>query len=312
MKTSAGIDWSCSCSVMCGSGVSRRLDETADSETVYVNLQYSITSSQSSSALYGNLIDPTRIAVYDASLGLSSGNSKMVSYSFQEGGTTVPVERGGIVVTLIQLQLSSGSRRLLEIAFLAGDTNLDAAVSESLLELIGPDLPAGSTVSTSILGSAPDIVANTTVTVKSHVAVAQRVVSDFLTDDSDGSPDSGQLTARVSEKSNRDVSYTPGYIPVVYSSPDAVGVVVSLLPYILAGVAALCLLIGFLVYRYRFLIRSWWDEMVYRAPWTSGGRSWFVGPSAHLTRGKSELSSTPDTDTNVDMDEFDAEIMRTL
>jgi hypothetical protein len=75
-------------------------------------------------------------------------------------------------------------------------------------------------------------------------------------------------------------------------------------------------ILAIVVYKYRFVIRSFFSEVIskFRSSNTRWGTSAYVAPwrtvASLLTRGKSEISSTPDTATNVDEDEFDDVLMR--
>jgi hypothetical protein len=92
--------------------------------------------------------------------------------------------------------------------------------------------------------------------------------------------------------------------------------VVVILPYVLAGVGVIVLILAIVLFKYRFVIRSFFSEMASRfgpsdSRWgvSSYGPNWRTVASL-LNRGKSEISSTPDTATNVDDDEFDDMIIR--
>ncbi len=325
MKTKTSKISSCSCAAMCGNyRSSRRLlvvENAVEEEYVYV--KFVGTTDMVSGDILDNLHDPVRQGSFNAMLGISDPQSLLTLYGYT-GGDIAPSE-GGTVVTLIEFQndaAANGRRRLLESRDSSNINSLSfgSAVTQALSELIGPLLPLGSSISTVILDSLDILTANVSVVASHNITSAQNVVAEFLASDSDPASSSyAQLPRLVSSKSDQSLNYAPGYIPIVWSSSDeTVAKVLNLLPYIVTGVVVVGVLVGFLVYRYRFVIQSWLEGLWYKLkeqPRWFAGRSHMhiVGhPASLLTRGKSAISSTPDTDTNVDADEFDAEIMRNL
>ena len=247
--------------------------------------------------------------------GLPDTQVGVVSFVFTAGAQSTGTA-GGVVNTLIAFTLtSSHHRRLLEAA--AAEA-LPQAITDSLTELVGPQLPKDSIVSTEVSSSGSgNVTANVTITVKSYLASARSTVSTFLAADAAGP---AALPALVSAKSAMAVQYSPGYVPIIWSTPGSVlEEILNILPYVLGAVGAVAIILTVVGCKYRFVIRSWWDSIVHpvrrqrRESVVGGGifsRIAGGGGGRLAERGKSEVSSTPDTATNVDEDEFDDYMMR--
>ena len=231
---------------------------------------------------------------------LSSGSTAftMTAFDYTQGSSSgETTSSGGTISALIDFV--SSSRRLLEAD---ATSALSTAVSESLSELVGPSLAGTFSINTVITG----LVANVSIAVSTALASNQVVVSQFLVQDAAKSTD-GRLPQLVTAKSSVPVSYASGYVPIVWSSPDAAtSTALNVLPYVIAGVVLVLLVAFILGWKYRFVLSSWWSNLLEpaRSVWmgSSGAMPAFA---TQFERGKSEVASTPDTATNLDQDEFE-------
>ncbi len=220
-------------------------------------------------------------------------------------------QRGGSVIFRVDFTMNSydeSRRRLSEVG-----SSFDMAVVESVQVLIGPSLPKDSSVACTSAVEGSKISANVTVKVTTQVMSTQTRVTEFLSNDLS---DKNVLPGEVSERTGIALGYADGYVPIVWSDLDVSVQVVIILPYVLAGVGVVALVLVIVLYKYRFVIKSFLSEMVSKlipskSRWgTSTFGNHFRTVTSLLTRGKSEISSTPDTATNVDQDEFDDYILR--
>ena len=225
-------------------------------------------------------------AVFAAAISVPPADVNLTSFQYSTGGgSTQP----GSVSAYVEFALQTS---------LVNPTSLSLAISESLSELIGAALPAGSAIECTTNIASQVARSNVTISVSTDLDSAQSTVSNFLVADASV----GDLPNLISKKTALPVEYVPGYVPIVWTSPtDPVVQVLNLLPYILAGVGVAAVLIALLCYRYRLVVSSWWESVCERREgWADSGAVWLP----NFERGKSELSSTPDTATNVDPDEF--------
>jgi hypothetical protein len=243
-----------------------------------------------------------------AAAGLpSSASVAMTSFQFTPGKEPVDPSVGGSVSALIEFSRESVARSLRR---LSQTESLADAVTSSVTELMGSELPTGARVSCVVVEFSSKISANVTIDVDSDIGKTESLFSAFLATDLTGQ---SQLPQLVSAKSALPLTYSPGYVPAVYVNPSGSTLVevLNILPYVAIGAALVVVAVAFVVYRYRFVIRSWWDNQKlgfggYASGWT-GGRF-----AAQFEGDKSETSSTPDTATNVDDNEFDDYILRTM
>jgi len=269
------------------------------------------------SASDGTLLDNLRSnkAKFARVVGVDPRDVGIVSVSFFPATNSTSSSTSGTIVTLIDLTINVGSltRRLTQAE------PIETAVADSVTILVGPQLPAGAIVDCSVTStSETQMVANVTVSVESGLDTGQIALTNFLTQDTESTDP--QLPQMIAERSGVQVDYSDGYYPVVWSSPEsATDKVVNLLPYILAGVGLIVIGLVFVAVKYRFVIKSFFSELWFRVG-GNGDSNWTFtslaancfNPASLLQRGKSEISSTPDTATNVDEDEFDDVIMRSL
>lgn len=243
---------------------------------------------------------------YDA-----SANVSLISFLYKPAAMDpTTASQVGTVYALIAFetpQVSPSLRRLSQT-----NISLSEAVAQSITELV--PLPKGSQVGCIIQGVST-VAANVSVKVTSDLDKSTNALALFL--QSDVKAGGGQLPVAVSSKTGNPVAYSPGYVPVVWSVVVVAIISSVVLPYVLAGVGAACLLLGLLIYRNRFVIRSRWDEFVDFVRMKRqyfGSSSWTDG--RFLARfpetDKLEISSIPDTATNFDDDEFDEMILRNL
>lgn len=276
-----------------------------------VDLQFELLNQASMDNLLTTLRSNSE--AFKSVIGLTSGEVTMTSFQFTEGGNPLnplPPSAGGTIGTLIELsvteQVVTTLRRLLEALLTRADAEtLNQAVVDSLNQLIVPELPLGTSVSSEIVeNSSPySITANVTFSLPSDISLSQSRILSFLYSDAAGSH---TLPSMISAKSALDVEYSPGYVPIVWSTAGGkdASAVVNILPYIFAGLGVVVVAITVVLYKYRFVLSSWWDDLFRdrSSRWAFG----ILGETDRAPeRGKSELSSTPDTATNLDADEFD-------
>ena len=281
-----------------------------------VDLHFELLNQASMDSLLTSL--RSNSGAFKSVIGLTSGEVTMTSFEFTQGGNPsdpLPPSVRGTIGTLIELSVAdrvvTPLRRLLETLHTrAAAEILNQAVVDSLNQLIVPELPSGSSVSSEIVeNSAPDsLTANVTFSVPSDISLSQSRIFSFLSSDAAGSR---TLPSMISAKSALDVGYSPGYVPIVWSragDKDA-SAVVNILPYIFAGLGVIVVTITVVLYKYRFVLSSWWDDL-FRDRSSRWGFGIIGGTDMAPERGKSELSSTPDTATNLDADEFDELYLR--
>jgi hypothetical protein len=193
--------------------------------------------------------------------------------------------------------------------------DLSSAVVTSLNELVPLPNEAVTTCTVSSGHSSADFVANVSISVQADISSVQSSVATFLVTDSAGPH---KLPSLISMSAGASFSYTAGYVPIVWTTPsDGSPLIVALniLPYVLGALGLLALVACTVGYKYRFVIRSWWED-IRRTRFGFGGDStgWTNGQYAaqFINRGKSDVSSTPDTATNVDENEIDDIMMRYL
>ncbi len=294
---------------------SRRLTEQSDANR-QIMLEFSLASISGIPNEFVSLIRSAKKSFTDR-LGLTEADMTIdgVGWFPAEMAGSTDTSAGGTIYALIELNVSGGhliaGRRLAEIS----TGTMDSAVADSIQNLIGSQVPPKSIFAcTSTAKDTSTITANVSLTVESNLVGTQKILSDFLMNDSTNG--NKALPTSVSQRSGIPVTYAPGYIPVVWSDTNIAIKVVVILPYVLAGVGVIVLILAILLFKYRFVIRSFFSEMVSRfgpsdSRWgvSSYGPNWRTVASL-LNRGKSEISSTPDTATNVDDDEFDDMIIR--
>jgi hypothetical protein len=296
----------CSCSTMCSSSLRRRLltVRALSQLLVTIDLTVSIKGVAAMDDIWNSL--NSNLQAFKVSTGLESAEVALYSFQYSPSGPN-PVSGGGTIGLYIDFTISSQLRRLLQ---LASEDTLNAAVVESLNILLLPLLPSGSEINSrsSASSMSHSVRCNVSIRVDSDLTKSESSVSSFISNDVSGSHSLPQM---VSAKSSMKVGYSPGYVPVVWSngSDDALSEVVNLLPYILGALGGLLLIGGFFGYRYRMVIRSWFESMKDGLSVFNRGNAWNFGRTNYIERGKSEISSTPDTATNIDEDEFDDYIL---
>jgi hypothetical protein len=254
---------------------------------------------------------------FDISIGVMPNQVSLTSVSFvpSTGGNTGASASSGFIFALIDFHITAMNvRRLMQDS----KETLDSAVVDSLNVLVESQLSSGSQITCQVSSTSPNtMVANVTVSVKSDIGTSQAGLANFL--GKDASSANPQLPVMVAERSQLNVQYSQGYLPVIWSKSDPVTDAINILPYILAGVGLLIVGIVFVCIKYRFVIQSFFQDIWYRIC-GNGDSHWSFtniaancfNPASIVQRGKSEVTSTPDTATNVDEDEFDDVIMRSL
>ena len=301
-----GFGLNCSCSAMCASHrLRRRLLEQLYARTADVVFQ--LKSDLDMNSLLERLRGNSDAFLTAAGLPETSLVA-ITAFSFTPGVEPIPPSSGGSVSALIEFTTA----QLASLRRLAEAEPLNQAVAEAVAELLSPELPKDAQVTCTLMDEARSsvITANVTIAVDSELGKTQSVFAAFLAADAQGTR---QLPTLVSAKAALPLTYAPGYVPIVYVNPSgsAVADVLNILPYVAVAAAVGVAVISLVVYRYRFIIRSWWKSQKltfggYSSGWT-GGRF-----AAQFERQKSETSSTPDTATNVDDNEFDDYILRTM
>ncbi len=274
-------------------------------------LEFSISDIKTAMGDFLTLVQ-TQQNLFTNYFGLQTNDLSIDSISFLSGSNDIgESDSGGTVNFRIDFTLfepDQSLRRLIET-----DSSFDKAVVDSVKTLVGPSLPKESHLECSSTVDGSRISASVSVHVPSNVMKTQKDLTEFLSQDS---RDANALPSLVSERTGLAVAYTEGYVPVVWSELDVAVQVVIILPYVLAGVGVITLILAVILYKYRFVIRSFLSELVSKlipskSRWgTSTFGATFLTVTSLLNRGKSEISSTPDTATNVDEDEFDDYIMR--
>ena len=297
----------------------RRLEEVISETEAEIVVSFTIQTEDQMNVLLSKLQDPEGSFRFKSGAGIpESSDVTLMGFVFTPSASSPSSSNGGGVVnTLVDLQVSgvtsSAGRRLLE------NLELASAIEASFKELI--PLPSDAAVACAIIESSATTDAvvrgNVSITVNSDIGAVQASVASFLQQDS-GVNGARQLPALISSMSGIVVEYTPGFVPIVWSTSDGSPLekVLNMLPYVLAGIGVISVVIAVLVCRYRLVIRSTLKDIWNgRWSWPSGrdAGGWTGGRYAarFLEREKSdEVSSTPDTATNVDDEEFDIDILR--
>ena len=301
---------------MCGSTGSRLRRLAADELTLSVDIVFELLTGMNMETLLSTLNSPAGVERFKQGANLADSvtvSMTAFSYSQNSSDSNPSTSTGGTVNALIDLSLGGSSkyRRLRE----ASMEDMRTAIVTALTELVPLPAQAVTTCTVSAGQTAADLVANVSISVQTDVTSVQSSVTTFLVTDSAGPH---QLPSLISMNSGASVSYTPGYVPIVWTTPldgSPLMVALNVLPFVLGGIALIVLVASTVGYKYRFVIRSWWEDI----RWTRfgfGGDSagWTNGQyAAHfMNRGKSDVSSTPDTATNVDDNEIDDIMMRYL
>jgi hypothetical protein len=273
-----------------------------------VTVQYRIETQDSMNSFLGQLQEPDGPNRFRTQAGLPETSSVVLRGFSYSPAAASSGKGGGEVHVVVDFTLSSSDtsngRRLTETQILA------SAVEESVKELI--PLSPEAVVDCSVTFSDSTATANVVITVKSDIAATQKSVASFLSADSQ--PGGTQkLPQLISTKSGISLNYSPGYIPIIWSTDGSPLVqAINILPYVLAAVGVLAVVAFFVICRYRLVIKSFLRD-VWNGRWSmrnSGG--WTGGRYAaqFINREKSDISSTPDTATNVDDEEFDIDLLQ--
>ena len=287
---------------MCNIQTVRRRLLLSEVQLVDVEIVFSVSTGQEASELLKSLQARSSEFITAASLPVSAS---VAVIGFQFTPASAKTESAGTVHALLDLTIRAKSsehlRRLSEVS------NIGDAVSQAFKQLI--PFPEGTTVSTQMSGSQ----ANVSIEVPQELSETESAVSSFLIADSQGDQ---QLPSLVSAYAGGvTVAYAPGFIPIVWTSkgPISIESSLNLLPYILAGVGLVLLVLVFLLFKYRMVIKSFLRDLR-EGRWNSGqSGGWTMGKFAAMFAerdDKSDVSSTPDTATNVDDNEFDDLFLR--
>lgn len=289
---------------MCGSRLRRLSSVTGD-----IELRFAIGTTQPVDVILSSLYATRGIDAFKQGAGLPDSTVvDVVSVEYAGGSTdNTASSSGGTIHALIDLSVNVGKFRRL----LSQSETLSQAVIDSITSLVV--LPIGSTVECAITESGQLYVANVSISVQSDLESSQASLLTFLVDDS-GPSGSKTLPSVISAKSGVSVSYSQGYVPIVWTSPSdgsPLEQALNILPYVLAGVGVLVVIIATLGYKYRFVIRSTWDDLRwYRFGLSRDEGGWTGGRYAANFRSKSDASSIPDTATNFAEDEIDDIMLR--
>ena len=294
----------CDCSAMCDKPNMRRLAEVPTVSEFDIDIVFTLRTEKSVIELLTVLQDGSTRFVSAASLSDSTAVA-LTAYQYTAPG--VSGEEGGFIHTLLDLTIGSSLRNIRRLS----EIDLSFAVRQAFLELV--PLPAGTEVACEMSSGST---ANLSLAVSRDLVATEKAVMAFLVADSAGEGPK-QLPALISAYAGGiEVRYAPGYVPIVWTSngPSLVNSTVNLIPYILAGVGLILLVLGFLMFKYRMVIKSALRD-VWEGRWRSRNNGgWTMGRFAALfaEREKSDISSTPDTATNVDDNEFDDLFLREM
>jgi hypothetical protein len=281
---------------MCPAINPRRLSDVTGEYLATVNLVFWMNTTQSAPDLLRILGGSSGQFIQGAGLPETSHLS-LVSFTYTEGVSSGGQSGSGEVIALVDLVIgSAGSPKLSRR--LAGQ-DIGSAVSSAFQQVVS--LPSGSAVTCLMTGNT----ANVSISVPNDLQKTQTAVADFLLADS-AAEGPHRLPHLISANAGGiSIDYAPGYIPIVWTSNGSpLASTLNVLPYILAGVGVVIAVIVVLVIKYRFVIRSWIKDIGARRSWRGTG-GWTMGRYAayFVERSKSDLSSTPDTATNVDDDD---------
>ena len=296
---------------MCESQFNRRLLSVGESVT-NIEVSFIVISEASMTQLLESL--STNGQAFQEAMGYNSSvNITIVSFIYKpRESRPVTSLQGGTVYAPIILEYSTISSMLRRLS--QANLSLQEAVSQSVAELV--PLPLGSRVNCFLANSSSSsVIANVSIEVLSDLNNSTNSVAFFLQADVNGG--GSTLPELISNKSDITVMYANGYIPIVWYTVAAVLIAVAVLPYILGGVGVGVIVLGLLIYRYRYILKSKLREIIdilkiRSENLRSSGWNKFRFLSRFPETDKMEISSTPDTATNFDEDEFDEFILRGL